>query len=417
MKLNPSFLWWIVILLFLIGSPLRSQVDVAMIFLRNSPSPLLNGMGQVGTALLTEEVYALYYNPAHLGLVSRHNNAVLSIYPAQTDWLPGLQFSDLKLYSMAVNLGYEFKNIWRTLTLRAGLGYMYTKLDLGSSVVTDEQGNIIGRYESWENYNALCAGLGIEYYIQLSFGLALKHAKSELGLPEIQVGAETRSTGSESDMIDYGFHIFVPILRFYTDPIKNSANPQQAWLPEFDFSLGYTKANIGDPVPYYLTNLPLPLPRTARLGYAVSIGLDWYYNSQWFKIFSADYSVDALDLLIDKEHSNRIQSGLLGDIHIGNNLLKGNADQNVDVHKDYRFRFFETFQILSGSWDGENWNKPVTSGFAFTLKGLFKYLASVSDNQIIQYIGRHFDLQYVYSKVDVEGENPWDGTEYQSLTI
>jgi hypothetical protein len=63
--------------------------------------------------------------------------------------------SDLILNSLALNLGYKFETSWESLSASVGLGYMYTQLDLGNNIVTDETGNVIAEVESWEDCHAL----------------------------------------------------------------------------------------------------------------------------------------------------------------------------------------------------------------------------------------------------------------------
>jgi hypothetical protein len=58
-------------------------------------------------------------------------------------WLPSFNFSDLTYNSLAVNLGYHFKDIYKALPFSVGVGYMDVKLNLGQNVATDESGNKI----------------------------------------------------------------------------------------------------------------------------------------------------------------------------------------------------------------------------------------------------------------------------------
>ncbi len=407
---NSKILFVLMFFVILIASSRvgYTQFDLAMPFLMLSPSPLHNGMGQIGTALPTDEAYSLYYNPAHLGLNSQNTNGIFQFYPSKTEWLPGFTFDDLTLSSLALNLGYQFEDVLYDATLSIGIGYMYTKLDLGENVFTDENGNVLGVTDSWENSHSLGAGFGFEYYATLSAGVTFKSARSELGPGSIQVGNETHNPNSTANMLDYGFHLFIPVLKFYSDPLKEKPNSDQLWSPNLDFSVGYSKLNIGDPVSYGYSQESRNLPRTARLGYAVSAGLEWNFSGIWYEVFTAEYSLDALDLLIVYDPDPRIQTGMLGDIDISRNVIKGVADENVDVHKGYRFQFFETFQIFGGGWDGAGWNNPKTSGYAFNLKGLFKLMASDSQDSFLQYLGKHFDFQYVYSETDSGGRSSPD---------
>jgi hypothetical protein len=393
------------------------QVQTAMPFLNLAPSPLLNGMGQLGTALPNQESFGLFYNPAHTGRVAEHSNLGIQFYPTSTDWLPGLNFSDLKLNNFAVHAGYKFSDIFNEMSLGVGIGYLNSKLDLGENVFTDENGNVLGTADSKESFYAIGIGINLEYYAQLSFGVNYKNAESELGIAVFQVGQEAKSSNPNVTALDWGLLLYVPVLKFYTDEFKLASAPEQIWSPILDVSLGYAKTNIGDPVDYYFDGRSLPLPRSARLGYAVSAGIEWYYKKLWFEFFTFDYSVDAVDLLIQNDPAMSIQNGLLGDISFSNNLLRGNADENVTVHKGYRIGLFETVYILGGKWDGDPWGGAETAGYAISLRGLFKVLGSGSDSPILSYLGNHFDIQYTYSDADAGDYSPVTGTEFRSIAI
>jgi len=58
-----------------------------------------------------------------------------------------------------------------------------------------------------------------------------------------------------------------------------------------------------------------------------------------------------------------------------------------------------------------------TSGSAFILKGIFKLISSSSSNNVVTYIGKHFDLQYTYSEIDAGDDHPITGTEFQSISL
>lgn len=393
-------------------NPLPAQGEATMLFLLIPPSPVLNGMGRAGAALPTNEAYGFYHNPAQLGYTSQTVNAAVQFYPSKTDWLPEFNFPDLTYNSFALNLGYNFRDRSPIIPLSVGLGYMKGEINYGRITLTDDQGNIIAAFDSKESYNAFGIGVGMEYFVNLSFGLAYKKIDSQL-MP-VQVGTEPGGGEAETDAIDYGVLLTVPVLKPFEKSFLKEADSQFSFVPYFDVSLGYAKTNIGDKVSYLDTDQKDPIPRTAHLGYALSAGVDFRMRDISLRALGIDWSVDASDILISK---GEYQGGLLGNISFGGNLLSAKSDREVDIRKGFRVQFFEFLQITSGRFYGAGWEHPQTSGFGLGARGILKALSAYSSNRTLRYMADHFDLQYARSEIDAGFQQPLTGTTYHSLLL
>ncbi len=68
--------------------------------------------------------------------------------------------------------------------------------------------------------------------------------------------------------------------------------------PDFNFSIGYSKSNIGDEVYYIDPAQADPLPRMDRLGYGISTGFDLLKNNFKMNILNLSLTAEADDILI-----------------------------------------------------------------------------------------------------------------------
>lgn len=395
------------------SNPLPAQGEATMLFLLIPPSPLLNGMGQVGAALPTNEAYGFYYNPAQLGYTGQTVNAALQFYPSKTDWLPAFNFSDLTYNSFALNLGYNFRDRSPIIPLSVSLGYMKGEINYGRNTLTDDQGNIIAVFDSKESYSAYGIGVGMEYFVNLSLGLTYKTINSQL-VP-IQVGTWPIGGEAETDAIDYGALLTAPVLKPFEKHFLKESESKFSIIPYCDVSLGYAKTNIGDKVSYLDPSQKDPIPRTAKLGYALSTGADFRMRDISIRALGIDWSVDASDRLVTDD--GNYQGGLLGDISFGGNLLSAKSDDEVEIHKGLRLQFFDFLAITSGRFYGPGWENVKTSGYSLGAKGILKALAASSSDRTFRYLADHFDLQYACSEIDSGPEHPLTGTTYQSILL
>ncbi len=202
-------------LLLLLISGMKAQGGTAVPFVRIHPSPQLNGMAGAFSGLPTDNPFGMYFNPAQLGRFAKDNNFSTAFYLKNHRWLPQFNFSDLYFKSNAVNLGYSTDKLIHQVPVHLGLGFINSKLNLGKNIWTDEMGNELGVFESWEKYQQFGVGIGLDWKINFNFGLALKKITSNL----TDIRIDSVSSGkSKATTYDYGFLMVAPLSNFFKFP-------------------------------------------------------------------------------------------------------------------------------------------------------------------------------------------------------
>ncbi len=390
----------LIFLLIFSVSILKAQSQAALQMLYLNPSPRLNGLGMVGTSLPNDDPFGFYYNPAQLGHFSQTNNLSYELYPSNVNWL---NLNLLTYRNSAVDIGYNFKNELNGLSLSAGFGYIHSKLNYGTFTSRDASAqNSLYSYNSYDEFDAYSLGIGIDYYIQFNIGITYKSINSFLGVEPIMNTAQLKNITAKPTTIDYGFLLTVPVVKLIDHDYKFYLLQNIPAVPYFNFSIGYSRLNQGGEVSYIDPSQSDPLPRTARLGYTLSTGLDIKLNNNLFRLFGYDFTVDADNLLVNPIEGFgpvTYKSGI-GDINIGRNLFELKSDKNVVVHKGHEFNLFETFSVLIGRFDGSGFYNDESNGIGFRLKGIFTLLKSYTNNRYFNFIADHFDIQYYSTKLD-----------------
>ncbi|MCL5029650.1 MAG: hypothetical protein M1480_11625 [Bacteroidetes bacterium] len=376
----------------LFSSNLLAQVTTAVPMLYLDPSPQLNGMGMVGTGLPTNDPFGFYYNPAQIGYNSQANNISLQFYPSKVNWL-GLNV--VSYNNIAVNAGYNFKNLLNGLSFSAGFGFIHSKMDYENpfGISPYYPGN-----DSYDEFNAYALGVGIDYYVQFNIGLTYKKITSVLSsAPWMStIGKSYEATPST---FDYGLLLTVPVIKIIDPKYYLFKYKDLPAIPYFNFSIGYARLNQGGEAVYVDQAQADPLPRTARLGYSFSAGLDLTLKNTSLKIIDYNFTVDADDILIESNsRSYSYQSGI-GDIQIGRNLIELKSSDKVVVHKGHNINIYETISFMIGRYDGRGYYSQKSSGWGLSAKGILKMIKANYENDIVDYIADHFDVQYYSTKL------------------
>lgn len=325
-----------------------------------------------------------------LGYFGQNNNISMQTYPGSIDWL-NLERFDYN--STAFNLGYNFKNELNGLNLSVGAGYIHNRINFET----------FSGSESYDSYNSYGLGVSIDYYVTLALGITFKNIHSELG--ESPFG-EIQKRSLDANAIDYGFLLILPVTDLFDNTIKLSDNSKL--IPEFNYSLGYSRLNIGDEVYYIDPAQKDPMPLSARLGHTISLGCNYESDDISINLIDYDLILEADDILISREmragvdELNREISyqGMLGDIDFGKHLIQLKGDDNVVVHKGNSISLVETITILNGSFVGRGYSRGVkTYGLIMSSSGLFKWLGFMSENNTIQFIANHIELKYINSTI------------------
>ncbi|MHB1686768.1 MAG: PorV/PorQ family protein [Ignavibacteriaceae bacterium] len=376
-------------LLVLSTAKLNAQYQSALPMLYLNPSPRLNGLGMVGTSLPNDDPFGFYYNPAQLGHYSQTNNLSYQLYPSNVDWLG---FNLITYRNSAVNIGYNFKKELNGLSLSAGFGYIHSKLDYGPFIDTGDR---------YDEFNAYSLGIGIDYYVQFNIGITYKNIYSFLGSQPVMGTTQTKNIESNPTAVDYGLLLTVPVVKLIDPEYKFYMFQNLPAVPYFNISVGYSRLNQGGEVVYLDPAQADPLPRTARLGYTLSTGLDLKLQNNLFRVFGYDFTVDADEILINPPNGLTpftYKNGI-GDINIGKNLIELKGDDNVVVHKGHEFNFLETFTYMIGRFDGRGYYNDQSSGIGIRAKGILTLLKAYTSSETLNFIAGHFDIQYYSTRL------------------
>jgi len=396
MKLN------LFVLLIFASNSLFSQTG-ALPFTNFQQSPLLFGAGQIGAAIPNDDVLGYYFNPAILGYSARNNHASVSFMPDKTNWTI---FSSRRttFQNFGLNVGYNLNNTNLNLPISIGLGLISSKMDYGKFPITSwESPEIIKKTNSYDRFTVLSLGLSLDYYIRLSLGISIKSFDSKLGAHFM--GSSIQEFTANGTMWDYGFLMTIPISKLLIkDNFNYKIDNTLSILSITNFSIGFSNSNIGDEVYYFDKSQSDPLSRTARLGYTFDFGVKLLTKKTDLNIFHYSFTAEAEDILIEYEdnfNGYKYQSAI-GDINLRDHLFFLIGDKNVVVHKGHILKFFDSLILTSGSFDGKGY-KPAktTNGLGYSSEGIFKLLNSISENEVLDYITKHFLIEYFDTNYDI----------------
>jgi hypothetical protein len=368
------------LILFLLYTNVIAQGEAAIPTLVFQQSTLFFGAGQIGAAIPMQDPAGFYLNPAQLGYFSRNNNLAVSFMPEKTKWGPSSFGSNFQTFSLAA--GYNFKAKNENLPLSIGAGYIQNKMQYKSPS------------ENYDSFNCFSIGAGYDYYIQFNAGIAVKSIKSVITTKDVMDMREQTITATGT-AFDFGFMLTAPITNLLSNNIRYDLNDNSFLRPKIDITLGYSLTNLGKEIYYVDPVQSDPIPRTARLGYTVDLGIG--FGGAKTKINGIDYSftAEAEDILINRNNSGGLEyQSMLGDIDFGKNLIALRSDNNVVVHKGHIFRLFETIILTSGRYYGYGYGNTETNGYGLSSQGVFKLLANAITEPIINYIKDHLVIEY-----------------------
>ncbi len=376
-----------------------------------NPSPQQTGLGWIGVSYPNDDPFGFYYNPAVLGYSSQHNNISTQFYTGTVDWFPGLGY-DLGYNNFAFNLGYNFKNELNGLNLSVGVGYIHNKFDFG----TYNSGSArTTPFDVYDSYNTYGFGISLDYFISISFGLSFKDIHSVIG--EFATGDRYQRMTADINAIDYGILLSMPVVKLIDDNCAVRLNKNSKLKPIINYSLGYSRLNIGDEVQYSGVSADQKDPQllTARLGQTISLGVNSETENLSLNLIKYDLILEADDILVEyNDFGNFSYQGLFGDIDIGKHLIQLKGDDNVVVHKGHSISFVETVTILTGSFHGRGYSFiPKTGGVIASTRGLFKWLYSQLETKFSKFLADHIELRYIHSTLFQE-TNP---TYFSSISL
>jgi hypothetical protein len=384
-----------------------AQGEAAVPFLLLQPSPSLSAMGQTGTALPTNDPFAFVWNPAQLGNTSRQINLSYIFYPSKINWIPAFN-ANLELKGMAFNAGYNFKELIN-FPLSLGFGYSRNEIDFGEFI--SQTG---GSIEPKDYYNAYSLGLGVDYFIQFNAGFTVKNVTSKLGsYPE----AGDQSYGeAKRTVTDFGLLLNVPVLKLIDPDLRLGLENNNKLSPFFNFSVGYSKSNIGDKIYYIDPSQADPLPRIDRLGYGLTTGIDLVSGDFSINTITISFTSEADDILVTRDSTGQSSyQSTLSDLRFWKNIVNIEGDERIVSHAGFKIDLFETVSLSTGHFSGRGYQYiPKTNGYEIRAKGLFKLYASWAESPFTDFL--RDDIDIVYYHTTLFSEHPFE-TEMSGLAF
>ena len=387
-----------------------SQGEAAVPFLLLQPSPSLAAMGQTGTALPTEDPFGFLWNPAQLGYTSQNNNFSFIFYPSKLDWLPELN-ADLEVKGLAFNLGYNLNELI-DFPLSVGFGYSNVEIDFGEFLRMDENGAVIGTFDSKDYYHAYSFGIGVDYLLQINAGLTYKSVTSILSE---QMEEESGMGKAEPNVVDFGLLINFPVFKLIDEDMLIELEGDMVLKPDFNFSVGYSKSNIGDEV-YYIDPVQAdPLPRMDRLGYGISTGFDILGDNFQMEALNFSVTVEADDILITRDSTGWDYQSTLSDLQFVKNLINVEGTEKIVSHIGLKIDLFETVSFSTGHFSGRGFmDVAETGGYELRAKGLFKLCALWAKEPFTDFLRDHIDIRYYNTNYFADD---WRETKMTGLAI
>lgn len=219
-----------------------AQVGITSVpFLQIEPDSRTAGMGNAGVAI-ADNATAVFWNPAGLAF---QDGTQFSLTHA--DWLPNFN-TDL-FYDYLVGKHY-IEGI-------GTIGGHVTFLNLGEQIRTDERGNELGKFSSYEV--AAGASYGFKVTENIGVGTGLRFIYSALVPPGTDVGGQTAQNGVSVGLDLAGLY---------------RSNPFYVAGREATVSAGMNLSNIGPAIQYNDEAQKDPLPTLLRLGWSYTMDLD-----------------------------------------------------------------------------------------------------------------------------------------------
>lgn len=300
---------------------------------------------------------------------------------------------------MAFNAGYNFKD-FIGFPLSLGFGYSNTEINFGEF---QRGGYDEFPGESKDYYDAYSIALGIDHFVQLNLGFTIKSITSELAANFI--GGEAVMGKGDRTVTDFGVLVNVPVLKLINENLQLGSEPINILKPYFDFSLGYSKSNIGDKIYYIDVAQADPLPRMDRIGYGISTGLNLVSDNFQIKTFNLAFTVEADDILVSRDSTGEWSYQFtLSDLKFWKNIVNIEGDEKIVSHAGFKIDLFETISLSNGHFSGRGFNERKTNGYELRAKGLFKLWSFWANDPITDFIRDHIDIRYYNTTFFAENE-------------
>lgn len=373
------------------------------------------GMGYASVSHITDNISALTFNPAQLGMQSTNNNfaAVSTNY---IDWLPALVHG-MYVRTNTAAAGVNLKRFNTKLpSISVGLAYTNFRFNSRSYYFLDGSVTAPPQYCSpYDVADQITLGVGTDYLVRAAAGITYKNVNSH--------SIKTEHAG----LYDIGILIDVPVIKIISSIKGTPIFKYKEFTPFLDVAIGFAKCNMGKDSLYYYTGERGLISRYAREGLEYAVGMTYERDSITVNPLSFKWTIESNDQLGKEWYDwNRqgYQSGM-GDIQFFKELIAGKGNTTTDKLKGWELGFFDMVMLYGGSFteDYDHGNRNfLTTGFGFRLSGLMKTL-SLLDNDLfetktMQYISHNIDIKVNYSTITGKNEySAFSGMKYYSLNL
>ncbi|HPC36275.1 MAG TPA: hypothetical protein P5268_08785 [Candidatus Marinimicrobia bacterium] len=379
-----------------------SQVGASWLLIPVSPT--LNGMGEIGVCLPSDDIYAGYFNPAN-GIYG-YRGLSLAYSGYKTDWLPEL-VSNFEFGNSVLGLSILPKG----LPLQMVFSLYKTIFDFGMSTPTDEDGNLIYRHHPLLTLDAFSfasryKNTFIKIPVDISAGMTMKKVVYDFDF------APGDSGKSNNVFYDAGVLLSSPL------KIRLKSNTKLDIIPAF----GYSISNIGKEIYFKSPDFAVPAPRYARVGLSLTMNLAL---TNGLNLIGYRQGRSAGDVLYHPRNDGnppfQYQSGL-GDIDFVKNVLDYQGNEEVEISWGQEVVFLDFYALRWGRYlDLGGDNKERRTGYSFYSTGLLRLIGYATQCDLINQISEHLTVSYNHSKIIYDNYydswTPRAGTKFKSWTF
>ena len=392
-------------------------------------------MGDISGSTISDNPMTTIANPGQLGVMGLDYFFSGALYPSSTTLFPASDIHEFSYSASAFNVGLKLNRFAQLpFGLGIGLGYSHINHDLGQFVKTGADGpDPIGTFSSEEHANNFSIGVGINYYVTIGIGYTTKSVESNLAPFNVQnLG---KQGVAKTTTYDIGFVSRIPVMdvlgRISGSPIMLFDRAE----PLLDIFFGSAHSNLGDKfVEYIDPEHADPLPRNAMIGISYKAGL-WVQGStaRW-EALSFTLAREADDILVHRFPPPPVDTlGVFhqppspvyvdgdGSIQFFNNVILGQGNNHLTLHKGWQINFGELFFLRGGSVRGRG-SSYTTSGYGIQLSGIWKALDALSPrpsfSPALSFITSHFDARFDHASSDYDDPtNPNNGISYNGISL
>lgn len=357
------------------------------------------GVAEAGAFGRTSDPLRMLDNPALLADLADGISVSGELTP---EWFG---FGDLSTRALAVAGGVRTSVAGRPASVAVGLAY--GSFDSFEYVLTDDQGNGIGEFDSGPDRTfALGVGGTVDGPVRLRVGASARRYVSS-AYPTTRVDSD-RATALTADL---GIDVTAPIGRWIMP------TPDGGFQLVTDLTAGYALRGIGlaeSSVDYgsdilgFDQSIPGRADRTPSAGITLLVGFDAGLGTE-HALRGA-----SLEFMTTAEAPNRAS----WDLSVPNVLL-GVGDEfgrNI-VRRGYRLTLAEVLTLSAGTMRGASFLERQSRGATLSLGGALRLAGMLGAGDGLSEMGRRIDLGYTYAAYTFEDDSFFGRSPSHGLTL